>query len=242
MDKLSDLFTFFLKIAAGIFALVFVVWMANIISGSVKGAPQPTATSTPKVDLLPSPRKYSGFLRNASSTRGVAQAPIFSAASITTFNANNIAFSSTSNNGVNIAFASNPSYVTYTAPTGQTVMQQPAHPTAEQSSRSQYIRNLSIYESGSVYTGLGFVGEARSQFFREGRFPILIVNAQGKVVGMSFGVAESVWSVPGWVRFSTKINYALPVKEPCTMIFEEMLSQSERNRAPFRVAMPIRCN
>jgi hypothetical protein len=105
------------------------------------------------------------------------------------------------------------------------------------------VRNLSIYEGGHVYTGLSFVGEARASLFREGKFPIVIIDQSGRVVGMSYAVATTNWAIPGWVRFETKINYVLPNKVPCLMIFEEMLTEKERvARKPARLPMSVMCN
>lgn len=78
--------------------------------------------------------------------------------------------------------------------------------------------------------------------FRDGKFPIIIIDGAGRLVGVSAAVAQTAWAVPGWVRFETRINYTLPNKAPCTMIFEEALTQTERVRQPLRVPLPIRCN
>ncbi len=146
------------------------------------------------------------------------------------------------------------SYVTYTS-TGTAVIngssarqgensQAPVQSkTTLSSNRVLSIRNLSIYEGGHVYTGLAFVGEAKASMFRDGKFPIVVVDQAGKVVGVSAAIATTNWTVPGWVRFETKITYPLPVNVPCTMIFEEALTQQERNtRQPLRVPIQERCN
>jgi hypothetical protein len=109
--------------------------------------------------------------------------------------------------------------------------------------RSSLVRNLSIYDGGHVYTGLSFAGEARSSLFRNGKFPIVVIDRSGRVVGISSALATTDWTVAGWTRFDTKINYTLPVNTPCTMIFEEALTEGERiSRQPNRVAIPVMCN
>jgi hypothetical protein len=108
-------------------------------------------------------------------------------------------------------------------------------------SKELYIRNLSIYEGGRVYTGLSFVGEARSSMFIQGRFPIIIADAQGRAVAIATAHATTDWAVPGWVRFQTKITSVLPNKTSCTMVFEQAMVQGTQKQ-PTRVAIPVLCN
>lgn len=126
-----------------------------------------------------------------------------------------------------------------------TIKNSPRTVTQEESNvaRSQTIRNLSIYAGGHVYTGLSFFGEARSSMFRDGKFPIVVVDQTGRVVGVSLAVATTNWAVPGWVRFETKIMYSLPSNVPCTMIFEGALTAQERGTIqPLQVPIAVRCN
>lgn len=209
-----------------------------------------TATKT---DILPSPRLYSGFL-SASGT-DPTKPKVFVAPAPYVYNGpqpfTKTGESSSGNKDVGY------SYTTYTydgsgvlVPTGTTSRQtevsqaQPSSVTSPNhvTDRSVYIRNLSLYEGGHVYTSLSFIGEARSTFFRDGKFPIVIVDIQGRVIGVSYAVATTEWSIPGWVRFSAKINYALPSNTLCTMVFEEALTQVEKSRQPLRVPLPITCN
>lgn len=239
MESIRDLFIFFLKISAGIFVLVLVLILTNSIT---RGKPLKStqATSTPKADILPSPRKYSGFFTSGTSSRTTAKEPEF-----TTFTYTGpIAFSSSSvGNPINVTYGNQTntnSYNTYT----NTNQQQPTGTALQDNgtTRISYVRNLSMYEGGHVYTGFSFVGEAKSSMFRDGKFPIVIVDGAGKFIGVSAAVAQTNWTVPGWVRFETKVTYPLPNNVPCTMIFEEALTQVERTRAPLRVSLPIRCN
>jgi hypothetical protein len=108
-------------------------------------------------------------------------------------------------------------------------------------SKELYIRNLSIYEGGHVYTGLSFVGEARSSMFIQGRFPIIIADAKGRAVAIATAHATTDWAVPGWVRFQTKITSVLPNKASCTMVFEQATAQGAQKQ-PTRVAIPVLCN
>lgn len=116
------------------------------------------------------------------------------------------------------------------------------------SKKELYIRNLSIYEKGHVYTGLSFIGEAKNTMFQSGKFKIIIADMSGRVVGIDFAEATTNWSVPGWTRFQAKINSILPYKVPCTMIFEQETAVSQQytysntKKQPARIAIPVLCN
>ncbi len=106
--------------------------------------------------------------------------------------------------------------------------------------KSLYIRNLSIYEGGHIYTGISFIGEAKNTMFQNGKFPIIIVDRNGRVATVATAEATTNWSVPGWTRFQTKINAVLPNKTPCTMVFQS--AGAYTTSQPTRVAIPILCN
>lgn len=235
MDSVRDLLIFFLKVAIGLFVIVLMIWLVSAIP---KGETNTSgkASSTPRVDILPSPRKYSGFFSSSSTSARTVQPPLLVTPEAFVYQGG-IAFSTSSvrtvaqGNAINSYTSNSPTYI----------QQAPAF-SESSNTRNANIRNLSIYENGIVYTGLSFVGEARSSMFRDGKFPIVVLDQAGRVVGVSAAVAQTVWSVPGWVRFETRITYALPNKVPCTMIFEEALTQAEKTRQPLRVPLPIRCN
>lgn len=107
-------------------------------------------------------------------------------------------------------------------------------------SRAKYIRNLSIYEGGHIYTGISFYGEAKSSMFQNGTFPIIIADNTGRIISISTAEAMSTWSVPGWTRFYVKINAVLPDKIHCTMVFQS--AGSYTTAQPTRVAIPVLCN
>lgn len=266
MDKIKHLFSFFLKIAFAIFFVVLIIRIASVIprTRAVNGSATKNDSSTPKEDILPSPRKYSGFFINATATTTgpkvygntfVAPATFVYGGPIASVDG------SVSNNTSVIKSKDGYTYNTYdysAYPTTldakgnyvisskQTNVQTQSPSTANMDSvadRRLTIRNLSIYQGGHVYTGLAFIGEARSMMFRDGKFPIVIVDGAGRLVGISTAIAQTQWTVPGWVRFETKIAYPLPRDALCTMIFEEALTASEQKlRAPNRVSFGVRCN
>ena len=113
---------------------------------------------------------------------------------------------------------------------------QPINPITQ---KSLYIRNLSIYEGGHIYTGISFTGEAKDTMFKDGKFPIIIVDDKGKVITVIPGEATTNWSIPGWVRFRAKLPTTIPNKSPCTMVFQSANSPASK---PIYVAIPVICN
>jgi hypothetical protein len=135
------------------------------------------------------------------------------------------------------------SYVEYTG-TGMRIVNGPPNTTTASTSSgvfsptALYIRSLSIYTNGSIYTGLSFVGEARSTLFANNTFPLYIVDAEGRVVATEQAIGLPDWSFPGWTRFVVKINNVLPVRTPCQMIFRA----APYSQANVQVAIPVICN
>ena len=265
MDTLRHMIGLFLKIAFAFLFAAFIWWVVTLVSLGfswksvfVTGK---TASSTQNNDILPSPRQYSGLL-GTTTTPGV-NTNVYK--STTAFNGYNNGGSGYSNSATgnykystytydnNASFASNTySYMGVEGDnqntnnsgitSGKTEVPKQAGSSGNALLTGKTVRNLSIYEGGHIYTGLSFVGEARSSMFRDGKFPIVVIDQNRRVIGISAAVAESVWSTPGWVRFSTRINYPLPSKVACTMIFEEALTQKEKTRQPYRVGIPMMCN
>lgn len=133
-------------------------------------------------------------------------------------------------------------YVTYTREGIQVsnAREQNTSQTISYAERSLYVRNLSIYEGGHIYTGISFVGEAREIMFQDGRFPIIIADSVGRPVAIAYAEATTNWAIPGWVRFRTTISSVLPNRAPCTMIFQS--ARMYAGSIPVRVAIPILCN
>lgn len=267
MEALRYLIKYFLKIALLFFLFAFIWWVIALFFpalsySSLKSGAANNSTSTKVTGdgWLASPRRHTGLF-------GKRATPPDSNTNV--FVAGNPYTSSGPYNGYTFTDQQEYSYTTYkyshgadeitstyepskreetpssgaggtivtSAPTAQ---MQTAHSLT--SNRNLFVRNLSIYEGGRVYTGLTFIGEAKSSMFREGKFPIIIVDQAGRVVGISAAVATTNWAVPGWARFEAKINYQLPNNTLCTMVFEEALTQAEKSRQPLRVPLPIRCN
>lgn len=268
MHTIHYLLPRFLKAAFFFFFAAFVWLIISIFYPelSIKRILSSTATSSSTEDWLPSPRKYSGLLGQRAATPNANTnvytpgspyapgAPYNPNPAYNGYNLNNSQYSYStytyvySNDGITNTTTTIRN-TNQLVPSGTDVRGAPTtavpvqSPTALTTQRNLTVRNLSIYEGGHVYTGLTFVGEAKSTMFRDGKFPIIVVDDKGRIVGVSFALATTNWSVPGWTRFTTKINYALPNAIPCTMVFEEALDEKERiTRQPLRIPMQVRCN
>jgi hypothetical protein len=242
MDSIRHLLQFFIKIALAFFVAAFVFWLISLARPSIhigKFFSLKTASSTVSEDWLPSPRTYAKLFKVGANTPNEYTNVYTPGPAFNGYGGNNNQYTYSTYN-----------YVTYTS-TGTVITKGTTGEQVSQNSsslqksvaRAQLIRNLSVYEGGHVYTGLAFVGEAKSSMFKNGRFPIIVADQTGRVIGISAAIATTNWTVPGWARFETKIIYPLPVNVPCSMIFEEALTNEERAaRAPQRVSIPVRCN
>lgn len=129
---------------------------------------------------------------------------------------------------------------TYTTTTPTTTTQPVQQPLTNKDTRRLYVRNLSIFEGGSIYTNIAFTGEARNTMFKDGKFPIILVDNTGRGGVIAIAVATSDWTIPGWTRFQTKITANLPIKVPCTLIFQG--ANGTATQKPIQISFPIRCN
>ncbi len=253
METTRHLLKFFFMVAMAFFLFALVWWFVGAVKPTTVTVAN-TGTSTQKhvnTDWLPPPRKYGGLLGHASGTNN-GNAPKEYVGTEYVSNEPYNGWGTSNNNGYTY---SKVGYVNYTTPDGgpssgnintkNEVIKasDPATQTVTPLEKGLYIRNLSIYQGGHVYTGLLFTGEAKAMMFRDGKFPIVVVDPKGMVVGVSAAIATTNWAVPGWVRFQTRVDYTLPNNLPCTMVFEGALTQVERQTIkPTRVPVPVRCN
>ena len=237
METIRHVIKFFLKIAAAFFALVIIWWFVSLLFPDLSFRTLVPIAKKGEVqqDWLPSPREYAKLFQKKSAPTAqtnlyVAPAPY---------------------NGYGDAVVGSTEYITYKGEgsvitkgkDGEVLVTNPTpqEGTTHAPTRSLFIRNLSVYEGGHIYRGLNFIGEARSTMYKNGRFAIVLVDATGHVIGVSVAIATTAWAVPGWTRFQSIINYGLPKNTPCTMVFEEALTQVERVRPPIRVPLRVMC-
>lgn len=248
MDVIKHLLQFLFKFAVLMFFVAFLWWgVATFVPAfGISSLLHRTSTSTESSSWLPSPRNYQGLFGKAETPNEYSNVYVPGQM----FNGYTNAYRG-NEGGANVDF------VTYTSTGTQIIRgnQSAVFNNQEQFSQSQtntqiqngnvqnnlFVRNISIYQGGHVYTGLSFVGEARESMFLNGKFPIVIVDQGGKIVSVSYAMATTNWTIPGWVKFQVKIVGSLPNKTPCTMVFEQARIQNSQV-VPVRVRLPVVCN
>ncbi len=107
---------------------------------------------------------------------------------------------------------------------------------------TDYVRNLSIFSNGHIYTGLTFTGEAKNTMFKNGVFQVLVVDRFGRIISAdNITTSPSNWSMPGWVRFYGKLSGVLPVNTPCSIIFRPAQGAPDSANGIY-VSVPEICN
>lgn len=268
MDIIKHSLEVIFKLAFGILLFVFVWWVITLLFPALtitalrESLAGNTSTSTVKSknnDILPDPRTYKGLFSSiktpgensnvyepgpAYAGYGKAYSAYSSSqASFVTYTASGTTV--TNGDGSVISYKEYSDRNPGTLGT-KSVAASSGSPAGGYSKKELYIRNLSIYEGGHIYTGISFVGEARSTMFINGKFPIIIADMAGRVVAVTYAEATTNWATPGWVRFQTRINSVLPNKVRCLAVFEQARSNSQYPYndvgEPVRVAVPVLCN
>lgn len=251
MDTIKFILNFLFKFTIVLIIMTFLLWFVSVFfpAFNLKNIffPPKTSSSTstselkPSQEWLPSPTSLLNILGNKASVTSNVYVPSEPYSPGQEFSGYGVL------NDPKVKYSS-AVFVTYTTPTTtQTNTQESNIATQTKNNntslsyanRATYVRNLSIYEGGHLYTGLSFYGEARSSMFKDKAFPIIILDNQGKIASIVKAEAMDTWSVPGWVRFNAKIVNVLPNKTQCTMIFQSAYSTKEN---PAYVAMPALCN
>lgn len=228
MEAIRHLIAVFVKIAFGFFGLAIVWWLVSILFPGMSFSAIVSDVKTEKKDWLPPPRNYSGLLKNKTAqneyTNVYKPAPAFDGYGV--------------NNNAQYTY-SNYDYIQYTSTGTAIVKGEETHAPSATGGNAVYIRNLSIYNGQYVKQGLSFVGEARSEFFQNDRFSVIMLNKDRQVIGVFPAYASTQWSTPGWVRFQGLITFPLPLGA-CTMLFEQALPPTN-HREPIRIPQPLNC-
>lgn len=128
-------------------------------------------------------------------------------------------------------YVHNPNYIYYATGTQSGVFMGNTSP---YTSQTTHIRNLSLYNGAPIYEGYTFTGEARETMFRNGMFPIVIVNREGQFIASLQAMNTGTWATPGWARFQATVPVKLP-SMPCVLVF---LSAEDRN---VQVRQAVQC-
>lgn len=240
MDTIQYLFSALIRLAVALFVAAIVWWLVSTLFPTLNARNLLTlnenATSSAHGDWLPAPRNgLFGNVKTPSGTDNVYQPG-------DAFNG----YANAYNNNIGGAPVE---YVTYTSTGTQIISFNGSGSTGSSGNYDTSVpsvRNLSIYQGGHLYTGLTFTGEARDFMFKNGKFPIVVLDPRNVVVTVFYAEALNVLATPGWVRFGAKITSVLPNKIPCTLVFEQAQIQysyiGDGNKNPIRVSMPALCN
>ena len=246
MDIIRHILGFIFRVAVALILVACVWWLISLLYPKYSARNLFNRVFTGE-DFLPSPKSFKGLLAyvvppNSNPDQYI---PTDGGSSVTYKYDNGsapVAFISYNTTGNKITyyntqqpFDSGNSVVNNTQQITRTV-------SGQMSPKELYIRNLSIYEGGHVYTGLSFTGEARDTMFdTNGKFLIVVVDQTGRLLATTHASKTAIWSVPGWTRFQVKIDQVLPNKISCGMIFESLGAKNTSGQ-PVRVAIPIICN
>ncbi len=220
MDAIRYLLGAVIKLAVGLLFFALVLWVIGILYPQFKVS-KIFSGDVFKKDWLPSPKNYGGLLgnKNTSGEHGDVYE-------------HGPAYSGYQNRATHDS--ANIDWVYYTA-TGTQVVR--AKPTTETTfaERSVYIRSLSVYQGSTISYGLIILGEARGTMFKNGLFPIVILDTQGRIITSMYAVNTGAWSTSGWARFQTTVPVRLPKNTICSLVF------SSANQ-PVQVGMQVKCN
>jgi hypothetical protein len=243
-----------------IFSLIFPPASIKSIARSLYGNSTTTkvkvVTNDSETDWLPAPKNYRGLFGTSSSptvTTNLYVAPKPYDGSAHTY------YGTVANGGTTTGQNySQYSYVIYTSSGGMvqkndgTMVPFSSSTTAGGASvnvvekpdgdlRRLYVRNLSIYEKGTLYKNLAFTGEAReSMFDKSGKFRLVIIDNKGAIGVIGMAQASSDWAIHGWVRFSAVVQATLPKNVPCTLVLESGSIQPSTQK-PLRFPFAMIC-
>ncbi len=235
MDTVRHLIRYFFRLAFSILFIVIVWWLVSLLFPALTFSQMKQLVfGDGKHDLLPSPRTFAHVIKDAPTPYDTTTPGAYG----TVFNGYGYV------NNSNSAFLKGPTggLVTYSTDNnnGQNVSTSQRQNVSQ--SRSLYIRNLSIYEGGNISSNLTFIGEARNTMYKDGMFPVIIINQRGDILGVSSARATGAWAVTGWSRFEVVISHRLPSGGvPCAVVFEQARAFGD-NQQPVRVGIPVKCN
>jgi hypothetical protein len=73
----------------------------------------------------------------------------------------------------------------------------------------------------SVESPLSIVGEARGNWYFEASFPIKVLDADGKQIGIGHATAQGEWMTTNFVPFKATITFSSPRTETGTLVLEK---------------------
>ncbi|MEN9338113.1 MAG: hypothetical protein RIQ41_427 [Candidatus Parcubacteria bacterium] len=204
-----------IKLALALIIFSFAVWLVNLLLPQFK-LMDIVSGKIFSTDWLPAPKQYGGLFGNRTATTGGMNGKLYVHGDPYQYNPNQF----------------QNQYISY----GSSTTQLFAGNTTTYLDRSIYVRNLSLYEGGSISYGSVFVGEAQGTLFKNGLFPIYIVDSTGRVLSATQAINTGPSQTQGWFRFQVTIPSTLPANTSCLLVFVS----SNDDRVQMRI--PVRCN
>lgn len=217
MDTIRFLLGHIVKLAFGLFLFAIVIWLIGFLY------PQFSFSKLVSLDVfkrnwLPAPRNYAGlFAVKENATYGTVYVSNTKYKNGGSYYQSQpgVDFIAYTDSGTKIIKSSgNPGSPTVSSPNPG------AGSEGTYGDRILYVRNLSVYEGGSITHGQTFVGEARDTMFRNGIFPIHIIDGAGRLIASTQAINTGAWAVAGWSRFQAAIPVRLPANTPCSLVFQ----------------------
>ena len=97
------------------------------------------------------------------------------------------------------------------------------------------VRNIVIGSNNSLHSGVLVTGTARNVFFTNGKFQVLIVDVNGKVLGSTVAMAQTNPMENTWTPWQAKFNTVGVTTDNCMLIL-----QNQNNSGDPRLSKVIR--
>ena len=204
-----------IKLVLALIIFSFAIWLVNLLLPQFK-LMDIMSGKIFTTDWLPSPKQYSSLFGNRTATTGGMNGKLYVHGDPYQYNQGQF----------------QNQYISYGSSTNQLF----AGNTTTYLDRSTYVRNLSLYEGSSISYGSVFVGEAQGTLFKNGLFPIYVVDNTGRVLSATQAINTGPSQTAGWVRFQVTIPSQLPTNTSCIIVF--VSAYDER----VQVRVPVRCN
>jgi hypothetical protein len=229
MDTIRYLLGVIVKLVFGLLLAALVWWLIGLLFPNLK-ATTLLNSKTFSGDWLPAPKNYKGLFGNRTANTNGMNGTVYQSGAPYNGYANQGAYGNTYGNGADVVWSNST-----TGDTGSNANNQVfTGNTTAYAEKSLYIRNLSVYEGGNIQYGMTFVGEARDTMFKDGAFPIVIIDRGGHILAVMQATNTRTWAAPGWVRFQATIPNRLPNGLDCALVF-----YSENQ--PIKVGLAVRC-
>lgn len=109
----------------------------------------------------------------------------------------------------------------------------------DMSSTTDTIRVANPSQGSGVSSPLQVTGLARGQWFFEGSFPIVLVNARGLILARSTAVSQSNWQTTDFVPFSGQLIFAKQPTDSTGAVYFLMDNPSGQASGAVAAVMPV---